>query len=390
MRSAVSFLPIIAAVLGFGDYSQATPEAIRSAQTTGPSNVPKSSSGNSNFAVAQLKTKPASNSATEGMVWIPGGEFSMGTEDPRERICGGPDAMADARPIHRVYVDGFWMDQTDVTNAQFEKFVAATGYVTIAEKTPPAEQFPLVPREKLVPGSLVFTPSRDPLPLDDYRRWWRYQEGANWRHPDGPNSQITGREQYPVVHIAYEDATAYASWAGKRLPTEAEFEFAARGGLAGKMYPWGDNLRPDGKWMANTFQGTFPAKDTGDDGFAGIAPVESFPANGYDLFDMAGNVWQWCSDWYHADYYSELASQNRVVRNPKGPAKSFDPYAPSENKRVQRGGSFLCTDQYCARYQVGARGKGEVATSSNHVGFRCVRELESERPNGNGAPITRR
>ncbi|HEV2970459.1 MAG TPA: formylglycine-generating enzyme family protein [Pirellulales bacterium] len=308
----------------------------------------------------------------EGMVWIPGGEFSMGCADPTLCVDGGHEKMPDARPIHRVYVDGFWMDKTDVTNEQFAKFVAATGYVTIAEQTPKAEDFPGAPLEYLVAGSTVFTPTPGPVPLNDYLQWWRYEHGANWRHPEGPKSDIKGREKYPVVQIAYPDAVAYAKWAGKRLPTEAEWEFAARGGLAGKVYAWGDDFHPNGKYMANTFQGTFPVKDTGEDGFAGIAPVAQFPPNGYGLYDMSGNIWQWCSDWYRPDYYEALSAASRVARNPQGPDTPFDPAEPTQAKRVHRGGSFLCTDQYCTRYMVGTRGKGEINTASNHLGFRCV------------------
>jgi formylglycine-generating enzyme required for sulfatase activity len=306
------------------------------------------------------------------MVWIPGGEFSMGSEDPRASLCGGPDAMLDARPVHRVFVDGFWMDTTEVTNAQFQKFAEATGYLTIAERTPRAEDFPDAPPENLVAGSTVFTPPDHPVPLTTHYAWWDYVKGANWRHPLGPDSDLSGREQYPVVHIAYDDAVAYAKWAGKRLPTEAEWEFAARGGLSGKLYAWGDELKPKDKWMANTFQGKFPLEDKAEDGFEGISSVAQYPANGYGLFDVAGNVWEWCSDWYRYDYYEHLAQSGRVARNPVGPDKSFDPSEPTEKKRVHRGGSFLCTEQYCTRYMVGTRGKGEVSTGSNHLGFRCV------------------
>jgi sulfatase modifying factor 1 len=309
-----------------------------------------------------------------GMTWIPGGEFSMGAEDPRGLPEGGNEAMEDARPIHRVYVDGFWMDKTDVTNQQFEKFVKATGYVTVAERKPKAQDFSGVPSEKLVPGSIVFTPRAHPVSLDDFSQWWSYVPGANWRHPLGPKSNLEGRWDYPVVQVAYEDAAAYAKWAGKRLPTEAEWEFAARGGLAGQIYAWGKQTRVNGKWMANTYQGHFPDHDTAADGYAGIAPVAQFPANGYGLYDMAGNVWQWVSDWYRPDYYAELAAQG-VVRNPQGPDSSFDPAEPGEKKRVQRGGSFLCTEQYCTRYMVGTRGKGEVSSATNHAGFRCVRTV---------------
>jgi formylglycine-generating enzyme required for sulfatase activity len=315
-----------------------------------------------------------SKTATTDMVWINGGQFTMGSAETTSAMCSGGAPFVDAQPLHQVRVDGFWIDSTEVTNDEFSRFVDATSYVTIAERAPSVKDFPGVPQSQLLPGSLVFTPPQRTVSLRDYRQWWRYQPGANWRHPAGPGSNLDGRGRYPVVHIAYPDALAFAAWAGKRLPTEAEWEFAARGGLSGKLYPWGDNFRPAGKWMANTFQGNFPAEDTGADGFAGLAPVKSYPPNGYGLYDMAGNVWEWCSDWYRADYYHQLAAHGGVAHNPRGPAESFDPEEPSAAKRVQRGGSFLCTDQYCTRYMVGARGKGEINTSSNHVGFRCARD----------------
>ena len=311
-------------------------------------------------------------SAPRGMVWIPGGEFSMGGQDPPDMDTVGMQATTDSRPIHRVYVDGFFMDKTDVTNAQFAEFVKATGYVTIAEKTPTAEEFPGAPPENLYAGGVVFSPPNHPVPLNDHFQWWRYVKGANWRHPTGPLSSITGKENYPVVQIAYQDAKAYAKWAHKRLPTEAEWEFAARGGLAGKPFVWGEKFRPNGKWMANTFQGHFPDRNTGSDGFVGVSPVAHYAPNGYGLYDMAGNVWQWTSDWYRPDYYEQLAEAGGVARNPKGPNNPFDPAEPTEKKKVHRGGSFLCTDQYCSRYMVGTRGKGEVNTGTNHLGFRCV------------------
>jgi sulfatase modifying factor 1 len=317
---------------------------------------------------------PAPANPPAGMSWIPGGEFSMGVKDPTALPEGGHEPMEDARPIHRVYVDGFWMDKTDVTNAQFEKFVKATGYVTVAERKPLAKDFPGVPADKLVAGSLVFTPPPNPVSLDDYSQWWSYVAGANWRHPLGSRSNILGRANDPVVQIAYEDAAAYAKWAGKRLPTEAEWEFAARGGLTGKPYAWGDSMRPDGKWMANTHQGNFPEHDSAADGHAGIAPVAQFPPNGYGLYDITGNVWQWTRDLYRADYYAGLSATNKVARNPQGPDTSSDPSEPGVQKRAQRGGSFLCTSQYCSRYIVGTRGKGEVSSATNHIGFRCVKD----------------
>ncbi len=306
------------------------------------------------------------------MVWIPGGEFSMGaleSDGDAGEGCGG--ATDDAQPVHRVYVDGFWMDSTEVTNEAFEKFARVTGYVTVAERTPSAEDFPDTPQESLVAGSVVFDPPRHPVPLDAQRRWWRYAKGASWEHPSGPSTDLRGRERYPVVQVAYEDAVAHCRWAKKRLPTEAEFEFAARGGLTGQRYPWGDELRPGDRWMANVFQGHFPDKDTGADGWAGIAPVASYPANAYGLYDVAGNVWEWVSDWYRSDYYESFDLQ-RVSRNPRGPEDSHDPGERGVAKRVQRGGSFLCASEYCTRYLVGARGKGDPSSGANHLGFRCV------------------
>ena len=317
--------------------------------------------------------KNAPANAPAGMVWIPDGEFSMGSA--MNGHGSGEMAMPsnDAEPVHRVRVDGFWMDKTTVTNEEFEKFVKATGYITIAERTPTKEEFPTAPAENLVAGSVVFTPPDHEVALNDHFQWWNYVKGANWRHPLGPESDLKGKEKYPVVHVAYPDAEAYAKWAGKRLPTEAEFEFAARGGLTGKTFVWGDEFRPDGKWMANTYQGKFPVTDEAGDGYSGIAPVAKFPANGYGLYDMSGNVWQWCSDWYRHDYYAQLAKAGALTINPKGPETPLDPAEPDEKKRVHRGGSFLCNDRYCSRYIVGTRGKGEVNTGTNHLGFRCVK-----------------
>jgi formylglycine-generating enzyme required for sulfatase activity len=321
-------------------------------------------------ALANLSAAPP-GPAPAGMVWIPGGEFAMGSDGSNDSLCEVPGLTKDCLPIHPVRVDGFWMDATEVTNDQFAQFVAATGYVTVAERQPRPEDFPTVPAENLVAGSVVFRPAERPVPLDNFLQWWTYVPGADWRHPTGPDSNLEGKGNYPVTHVAYEDAVAFATWAGKRLPTEAEWEYAARGGLGQKRYPWGDELKPDGKWMANIWQGRFPVKDTGEDGFAGIAPVAQYAPNGYGLYDVVGNVWEWTVDWYRPDTYAELAAAG-VAYNPQGPASSCDPAAPGEQKRVLRGGSFLCSDQYCTRYLVGTRGKGEVATGSNHLGFRCV------------------
>jgi formylglycine-generating enzyme required for sulfatase activity len=308
------------------------------------------------------------------MVWIPGGEFSMGSDASADALCEVPGVTRDAQPIHRVHVDAFWMDATEVTNADFAAFVKATGYVTVAERAPSRQDFPGVATEALVPGSSVFTPPPAPVPLSNALAWWRYVPGASWRHPAGPGSDLRGRDKHPVVHVAYADAEAYATWAGKRLPTEAEWEFAARGGAAGKLYAWGDELKPGGRHRANIHEGTFPTSDSGEDGFAGVAPVAQYPPNPYGLYDIGGNVWEWVSDWYRPEYYATLAAAGGVARNPRGPDSSFDPAEPDARKRVHRGGSFLCTDQYCTRYMVGTRGKGEISTGTNHLGFRLVKD----------------
>jgi formylglycine-generating enzyme required for sulfatase activity len=299
-------------------------------------------------------------------VWIPAGEFTMGDAE-----------FADAQPPHRVYVDGFWMDETEVTNEQFAEFVEQTGYITVAERPPRPEDFPPSIRaklpENLLAGSLVFSPAKCPpgqvcLTCED---WWEYCPGASWRHPEGPKSGLRGREKHPVVHIAWQDAAAYAHWAGKRLPTEAEWERAARGGLEGKPYSWGDELQPDGRWLANIWQGDFPAENHAEDRFPGTAPVKSFPPNEFGLYDMAGNVWEWCADWYRPDYYSVSPKSN-----PPGPQSSVDPSGLGEPKRVLRGGLFLCSDNYCNRYRAGARNHGSPDTGLSHTGFRCVRSSD--------------
>jgi sulfatase modifying factor 1 len=340
--------------------------------TVAPSET-ASTTSSSLFAATVPNATRSSSVTPTNMVWIPGGEFSMGAHDPPGMDKVGMQATEDSRPVHRVYVDGFWMDETDVTNAQFAGFVKATGYVTVAERKPRTEEYPGAPPENLIAGSVVFSPPDHMVPLNDHLQWWSYVHGANWRHPLGPSSDIKGKENHPVVHIAYEDATAYAKWAGKRLPTEAEWEFAARGGLSGKPFVWGDEFRPGGKWMANTHQGPFPVNDTSQDGHAGVTAVAQYPPNGYGLYDIAGNVWQWTADWYRADYYQSLVQTGSVSRNPQGPSQSDDPSEPGVPKKVHRGGSFLCTDQYCSRYMVGTRGKGAPDTGTNHLGFRCVK-----------------
>lgn len=315
-------------------------------------------------AAVRIDTSPAPGPAPDGMVWIPGGTFWMGCEG-----CDMPDAL----PLHLVSTPGFWMDRTPVTNREFERFVRATGYVTVAERRLDPKDFPGVPADALVPGSAVFVPTAGAVPLDNPLQWWRYTPGASWRRPDGPASSLAGKADHPVVHVAFEDVEAYAAWAGKRLPTEAEFEFAARGGLDRHRFPWGNELTPGGKPVANTWQGSFPARDRAEDGYASTSPVTAFPPNGFGLYDMGGNVWQWCSDWYRPDTYGSRPQPPAVTAAPRGPADSFDPQEPRAVKRVLRGGSYLCTDQYCARYQVGSRGKAEVSSGTSNLGFRLVR-----------------
>jgi len=310
----------------------------------------------------------------EGMVFIPGGTFSMGTDRAWETLCDMPGSTADATPIHAVHVDPFWMDEHEVTNKEFAAFVKATGYITVAEQKPTPEEFPGAPAESLVPGSVIFRPTSQPVPLDNHYQWWAYEPGASWRHPEGPGSEA--EDNMPVVHVAWEDAQAYARWAGKRLPSEAEWEFAARGGLTGMLYAWGDQLTVKGKYMCNSYQGKFPVSDTGEDGFIRAAPIRSYPANGYGLYDMAGNVWEWCADWYDFNYYQTFQA-GQIANNPVGPSQSFDPAEPGVMKKVHRGGSYLCTDQYCARYMNGTRGKGDWRTGTNHLGFRCVKDISS-------------
>ena len=336
--------------------------------------TPNSDSASLFKPTIENKNRP-SGKAPNGMVWIPGGEFSMGSNVEGESLCSIKGITKDASPIHRVYVDGFYMDQTEVTNDQFEAFVKATGYVTLAEKVPTHEEYPDAPLENLIAGSAVFTPTPSKVDLNNYMQWWTYAKGADWRHPEGAGSSIKGRGNYPVVQVSYDDAAAYAKWAGKRLPTEAEWEFAARGGKTGELYAWGNTLKPKGKYQGNIYQGNFPIEkgDTGEDGYIGIAPTAQFKPNGYGLYDVGGNVWEWTNDWYTADYYLFLNESGLVAKNPQGAEKPFDPAEPGLPKKVQRGGSFLCTDQYCTRYMVGTRGKGDYQSPANHIGFRCVK-----------------
>ncbi|HEY9005321.1 MAG TPA: formylglycine-generating enzyme family protein [Ohtaekwangia sp.] len=320
-----------------------------------------------NSDASSSREKPA------GMVWIPGGDFTMGTDER--------DAYEHERPAHGVRVKGFWMDETEVTNEQFKKFTDATNYITVAERKPTWEELsrqlppgtPKPPDSLLVPGSLVFHAPEQPVMLNDYTQWWEWKKGVNWQHPEGPDSNLDGKWNHPVVHIAYEDALAYATWAGKRLPTEAEWEFASRGGQEQQRYSWGSEVSPQGKFMANTFQGSFPTRNLAEDGFASSSPVKTFPANNYGLYDMIGNVWEWTSDWYDATYFQSLARM-AITEDPKGPAKSYDPNEPYAQKRVTKGGSFLCASNYCVNYRPSARQGTSVDSGQSHIGFRCVKD----------------
>ncbi|MFN3241277.1 MAG: formylglycine-generating enzyme family protein [Planctomycetota bacterium] len=296
--------------------------------------------------------------STAGMVWVAGGEATLGSQN------GDWDA-----PLHRVKVSGFWMDRTEVTNDQFRAFVLATGYVTDAERKPTKEEVPGVPEDLLVAGSLVFTPPPEAVDLREFWQWWSFVPGADWQHPTGPGSSLDGLGKHPVVHVSWRDATAYAKWAKKRLPTEAEWEFAARGGLDRKRYVWGSEQKVGGKLPANIWNGDFPQNNTAADGYEATAPARSFAANGYGLYGMSGNVWEWCQDWYHPRGYGD---GKQVLVDPKGPARSHDPQEPGAQKRVMRGGSFLCSDVYCLGYLPGTRMKSTPDTSLCHTGFRCV------------------
>lgn len=307
----------------------------------------------------------------KGMVKISGGTFDMGGDNKQ--------ASADEYPKHKVIVDGFWIDKTEVTNARFAEFVKATGYVTTAEKKPDWEelkkQLPpgtIKPDEsQLVPASLVFVAPKQAVSLNDFSRWWEWKEGASWRAPQGRGSDIKNKENFPVVQVSWYDAQAYCQWAGKRLPTEAEWEWAARGGLSNRIYPWGNEPVDEGEPKANSWQGQFPNINTLRDKYYSSSPVASFKPNGYGLFDMAGNVWEWCADFYNSDYYKQINKPDGI-KNPKGPETSFDPDEQYAKKRVLRGGSFLCNDSYCSGYRVARRMKSTEDTSMEHTGFRCV------------------
>jgi formylglycine-generating enzyme len=329
-------------------------------------------------AVLGVQAWSAREPAPAGMAWIPGGEFAMGSEHAL--------AQANERPVHRVQVRGFWLDRHPVTNAEFREFVKATGYVTTAERAPLWETLrvqlprgtPPPPAAALLPGAMVFVGSDAPIPLADHRRWWRFVPGASWRHPQGPASSLRGRDDHPVVQVSYEDALAYAHWIGKRLPTEAEWEFAARGGLEQATYAWGDEPEPGGRRMANVWDGErapFPVLTEKTSGATGTTRVGSFPANAYGLYDMTGNAWQWVADWYRADYFARLAARGLAL-DPRGPAESWDPadrgVPVDAPKRVMRGGSYLCSPVYCLSYRPSARRGNDPFNPMSHLGFRLA------------------
>jgi formylglycine-generating enzyme len=306
------------------------------------------------------------HSDRDAMRWIDGGTFAMGSEDfyPEERL------------VHRVSLDGFWIDERPVTAADYRRFVRATDYVTVAERPLDPAEYPDADPELLVPGSLVFRKAAGPVDLGDYRNWWEYLPGASWKRPGGKGTSINGRDRHPVVHIAYEDAEAYAAWVGKELPSEAEWEFAARGGLDGAVFAWGDEHFPDGEARANTWQGEFPWQNLKLDGHEGTSPVGSFPPNGYGLYDVTGNVWEWTSDWYSPGHPDEVASPCCTPHNPRVSSSEQSHLSghPGERipRRVIKGGSHLCAPNYCLRYRPAARQAQMIDTGMAHLGFRCV------------------
>jgi sulfatase modifying factor 1 len=321
----------------------------------------------SELIVEEPELTEANAERVKGMIWIPGGSFVMGNNH------GPPDEA----PRHAVALDGFWMDTREVTNEQFQEFVEATGYVTLPEKKPELRSLKegsgledlAILEEMNQPGSICSLPisSRDEIDDRGAYSWWQYVPGANWKHPEGPDSTIHDRLDHPVVHVSWLDVQEYCKWAGRALPTEAQWEYAARGGHDGRVYPWGNTRQPEGRWLQNIWQGEFPVEDTGEDGHTSTAPVGSFEPNDYGLYDMSGNVWEWCADYYRPDYYL-----NSEVRNPPGPADCWDPQEPHIIKRVQRGGSFMCSEQYCIGYRVASRMKGEEDTGAFHTGFRTI------------------
>jgi sulfatase modifying factor 1 len=334
--------------------------------------------------VEAINTNNEEEESFSGMIEIPGGVFDMGGDTPKgfENMPQTALPQGDEFPKHTVRISNFWMDEHEVTNAQFQKFVDETNYITVAERPidweaikkqlPPGTPKP--PEENLLPSSLVFTYASKDASKDNMNNWWTFKNAATWREPNGPGSSIEGKENHPVIHISWYDALAYAKWAGKRLPTEAEWEYAMRGGKNNAMYPWGNEKTEQGEHLANHLQGEFPYFNTKADGFDRTAPVKSFPANGYGLYDMAGNVWEWTNDWYSNLYYQSLKLDGGIADNPQGPGTSFEEQNNYEKKKAIRGGSFLCHDLWCSGFRNSRRMRNTPDTSMEHVGFRCVRD----------------
>ena len=319
------------------------------------------------MVLAEAETEQRSQAITGAMVFIPGGTFRMGSNHhyPEEA------------PSHRVSVDSFWIDRTPVTNRQFKAFVKATGHVTTAQVPPAPEDYPGALPHMIYAGSLVFMPPRHVSDPRDWSQWWTFLKGADWRHPYGPKSNINVLDNHPVVHVSFADAAAYAKWAGKDLPTEAEWEFAARGGREGEEFAWGNALAPGGKHMANTWQGRFPTENLNEDGYERTSPVTAFPPNGYGVHDMIGNVWEWTSDWWSREHEADAPKACCIPQNPRGGREdaSYDACQPAIRipRKVLKGGSHLCAPNYCRRYRPAARHAEPIDTSTSHVGFRCVK-----------------
>lgn len=372
----IPFFAVIVSILAVG--CTTTPKKKNALEASDEAHVTAGHSctpTNTRFTASNQPLSKKSAESHEGMVLIPGGKFRMGADDKQ--------AWRDEYPKHEVIIDSFWMDIHEVTNAQFTAFVEATGYVTTAEQQIDWEEIkkelpPGTPKpddSQLAPASLVFVATDKPVSLRDVSQWWQWRQGANWRQPEGPGSNISGKENHPVVHVSWYDALAYCKWAGKRLPTEAEWEYASRGGLEDHIYAWGNEAISDGKPKANTWEGSFPYQNKLRDGYYLSAPVMSYAPNGYGLYDMSGNLWEWCADWYHEDYYKTLA--NKTTANPKGPETSYDSNEPYAQKRVSRGGSFLCHESYCSGYRNAMRMKTTPDTGSIHTGFRAVKDIKS-------------
>ncbi|WP_296317004.1 formylglycine-generating enzyme family protein [Winogradskyella sp. UBA3174] len=339
-------------------------------------------------AISEIKEDLDQANDASGMVKIPRGVFEMGGDTPNgfENMPKSALAQGDELPKHTVQLSGFWMDTHEVTNAKFEAFVKATNYITVAERPVDWEELrkqlppstPKPPEENLLPASLLFSYAPKGASKENLGNWWTLQPEVSWRHPEGPGSSIKGKENHPVIHVSWYDAQAYAKWSGKRLPTEAEWEYAMRGGLKNAMYPWGNDKTSLGQHNANHLQGEFPYSNTIADGFDRTAPVKSFPPNGYGLYDMAGNVWEWTNDWYSAIYYLKLKEQNKIAIDPLGPSASLEIYGTFEKRKAIRGGSFLCHDDWCSGYRNARRMRNTPDTSMEHVGFRCVRDINKK------------